>query len=103
MKLKGEYSGSVSYSVGDVVKYTDGRWYFVEKAPGASGVPCTDTRYWNLKDPVTSDILDILGEALMGLNPNPQNIVLASSSDASTKTFKIKVVDNGTISATEIS
>lgn len=103
MNLKGAYDSTVSYSVGDVVKYTDGRWYFVDVAPGAAGVACTNTKYWNLKDPVTADILDLLGDAILGLNPNPKNIVLASSSDDSTKKFKIKVVDNGTISATEIS
>ena len=105
MKLKGAYDASTNYSVGDIVKFND-RWYFMEKAPGAAGYSPADTRYWNLKDPAENDILDLLDQVfgdLETLYPDPKNIVLASSTASSTKKFKIKVVNDGTISATEVS
>lgn len=37
-----------------------------------------------------------------GLNPNTKTIVLASSTDASTKQFAVTVNDSGTLTATEI-
>ena len=106
MKLKGNYSSSVTYSVGDIVKFTDGRWYYLIKSYGTYGCPCTNTEYWNLKDPTQSDLLDLLAEVfgdVSTLNPDPKYIVLASSTASSTKKMKISVVDNGTISASELS
>ena len=49
MKLKGAYSGSVSYNVGDVVKYTDGQIYHLQH-PASSGTPPTDTLFWGMVD-----------------------------------------------------
>lgn len=46
--------------------------------------------------------VDQLDAALTALNPNEKELVLASSTASSTKKFKITVIDNGTISATEI-
>lgn len=37
-----------------------------------------------------------------GLNPNTKTLVLASSTDASTKQFAVTVNDSGTLTATEI-
>ena len=47
---------------------------------------------------------DISGVAAKvdGLNPNTKTIVLASSTDASTKQFAVTVNDSGTLTATEI-
>lgn len=45
MNLKGNYSDLVSYSVGDVVVWTDGTVYILHH-PCAAGVPPTDTLYW---------------------------------------------------------
>lgn len=103
MGIKGVYNSGTSYSVGDVVQL-DGVWYTLKKSASAGTSPLND-EYWNPKDPTLDDVLDLLGDLYTqqkDLNPNAQNIVLASSTDASTKKFKIKVVDNGTISATEI-
>ena len=46
--------------------------------------------------------VDQLDAALTALQPNEKELVLASSTASSTKKFKITVIDNGTISATEI-
>ena len=45
MTLKGDYSGLTSYSVGDVVKWTDGTVFILRK-PCTSGTPPTDSLYW---------------------------------------------------------
>lgn len=76
----------------------------------AAGTPVTDTRFWGLlSDPTTVDILDIAedvsggaSDALEGFFPDAKTLVLASSTASSKKKFKITVIDNGTISATEI-
>lgn len=45
MKLKGEYSGSATYEIGDVVRHTDGVVYVMHKAAPAGTTP-VDTAYW---------------------------------------------------------
>jgi len=45
MKLKGAYSADTSYSVGDVVTFTDGFVYRLSK-PATSGTPPVNTLYW---------------------------------------------------------
>ena len=45
MKLKGSYSSLTTYDVGDVVKYTDGNVYHLQK-PCKAGVPPVETLYW---------------------------------------------------------
>ena len=47
MKLKGTYSGLVTYDVGDVVKFTDGNIYHLQH-PALSGTPPTNTLYWGM-------------------------------------------------------
>lgn len=106
MKLKGTYASGTTYAVGDIVKYEDGFWYYMIKSYGSAGCPPTETEYWNMKDPTQFDLLDVINDVLGDvdtLNPDPKYIVLASSSSSSTKKFKISVVDNGTISASEVS
>lgn len=49
MRLKGIYSGETSYSVGDVVKYTDNVIYHLQH-PATAGTPPHDTRYWGRVD-----------------------------------------------------
>jgi len=49
MNLKGNYSDLVSYSVGDVVVWTDGTVYILHR-PCSAGVPPTDTLYWERLD-----------------------------------------------------
>ena len=102
--IKGAYASGTDYSVGDVVK-EDGQYFLMIK-DAAAGTHPYNTLYWNpISDPVTIDALDIAEEAQATLAekfPNDKQLVLASSSSSSTKKFKITVVDNGTVSATEI-
>ena len=104
MTLKGNYAAGTSYNVDDVVRGTD-RWYVLKKAASA-GTPVTDTLYWQAKDPNDTDLLDLMQSILdkvEAVNPDAKTLVLASSSDASVKKMAITVVDNGTISASEVS
>ena len=92
--LKGNYAAGTSYSVGDVVK--ESGFYYILQKEAAAGTPVTDTRFWGLlSDPNTVDLLE-------DFFPNAKTLVLASSTASSNQRFKITVVDNGTISATEI-
>lgn len=54
MKLKGDYSGETSYSVGDVVRFTDGNVYHLQK-PCTAGVPPVNTRYWGRANQALED------------------------------------------------
>lgn len=44
-KLKGDYSALVTYEVGDVVRYSNGNVYHLQR-PAKAGVPPTETLYW---------------------------------------------------------
>ena len=62
MKLKGDYSAEATYNVGDVVLFTNGNVYHLQKdAP--TGTPPTDTMYWSLCEQTLSEcakmIMDI--------------------------------------------
>lgn len=64
MNLKGEYSGLTSYSVGDVVRYTDGIIYALRK-PCPSGTPPTNTLFWERLEQIkASDILEMVFDAI---------------------------------------
>ena len=49
MTFKGNYNPSTTYSVGDIVLFTDGRCYHLLH-PAKSGVPPVNTLYWNPLD-----------------------------------------------------
>ncbi len=110
--LKGAYNGETNYGVGDIVK-ADSSYYMMVKDAGA-GVVYTDTNYWKrICDPDMIDALELSESVASGASsgteaaveayfPDAKTLVLASSTASSTKKFKITVVDNGTISATEI-
>ena len=104
MTLKGNYAAGTSYNAGDVVRGTD-RWYILVKAASA-GTPVTDTLYWQAKDPNDTDLLDLMQgilDKVEAVAPDAKTLVLASSTAASTKKMAITVVDDGTISASEVS
>ena len=112
MTLKGNYSSETRYSVGDVVKYTDGIVYHLQK-PAPAGTPCTDTLYWGMIDQdmgeAVSMMLDAVGLAAEAAQTslekyfvNDKTLVLASSTEDSDKRFAITVDDDGEISADEI-
>ena len=59
MNLKGDYSGLTSYSVGDVVRWTDSTMYVLRK-PCTSGTPPTDTLFWERMPQNLQDACDLM-------------------------------------------
>ena len=107
MTLKGNYSGETSYSVGDVVLFTDGVSYHLQH-PCPAGTPPVDTLYWSRTSQEINDIVSIAMDAIAMADSNdPTNIsenaiLLNSSTPSSKKQFLITVDDEGDITATEV-
>lgn len=62
MKLKGEYSGLTSYSVGDVVR-SAGVVYVLMK-PAAAGTNPTNTLYWDRMPQILGDAASMIIDAI---------------------------------------
>lgn len=118
LKLKGDYNSGTTYSVGDVVRYTDNVVYHLQN-PAKAGVPPVNTRYWGRVDqPLAEAILMVLDgvdlsdaatvaavaevAADIPANLNESVLILKSSTASSTKEFAITVDDEGELSADEI-
>ena len=63
MKLKGDYSAGTSYSLVDVVRYTDGVTYHLLH-PCPAGIPPVDTRYWGKTSQIINAIVDLCLDAV---------------------------------------
>ena len=63
MKLKGEYAAGTSYSVGDVVRYTDGIAYHLQY-PATAGTPPTKSWYWGRLDQRLGEAVCLMLDAL---------------------------------------
>ena len=101
MKLKGNYSADVTYSVGDVVLNSDGVAYIMQNAAPAGSDP-KDTLYWGrLNQPlneVVSLIMDGLGIAQDGIDKfflNDQTLLLKTGEGETETTYAITVDDSG--------
>lgn len=62
MNIKGDYKGSVSYSVGDVVR-CDGVIYVLNK-PCSTGTPPTVSYYWNRMPQPLADAAELIMDAI---------------------------------------
>ena len=118
MKYKGAYSDDVSYSVDDVVVFTDGVPYRLQYA-AAAGTKPHDTSKWNrLLGPMAASVVmfhdmftSLLSSAADTASTkavvdsmlfDSKTIMLASSTASSEKVFAITVDDDGDVSATEV-
>ena len=63
MTLKGNWKNNVSYSVGDVVVYTDNVVYHLQK-PAKTGTPCTNTLYWERLDQSLAEAVELIMDAI---------------------------------------
>ena len=63
MNYKGDYAGGTSYSVGDVVVYTDHVPYQMIEA-GAAGTTCHDKKRWKRLDSPLADVVVLLHDML---------------------------------------
>lgn len=100
MTLKGDYSGEVSYSVKDVVRWTNGEIYLLLK-PCDAGNPPPNTLYWGkISGPIAEvismmvDLLNNMKEmaAMIPTNIDDEGIVLKGTEDAE---YLITVDDSG--------
>ena len=115
MKYKGAYSDEVSYEVGDVVIYTDGVPYCLQAA-AVVGTKPHDTLYWDRMLGPVADCVVLLHDMFSGLLSDvaemkgvvdsvifdDKMLILASSTEASTKKYAITVDDEDGLEATEI-
>ena len=69
MTLKGNYSGETSYSVGDVVLFTDGVSYHLQH-PCPAGTSPVNTLYWSRTSQEINDIVSIAMDAIAMADSN---------------------------------
>lgn len=62
MEFRGAYDSSVTYNVGDVVKY-GGVWYHLQKAAPAGTAP-VDTLYWSRLSGVVAEAAELVDDAV---------------------------------------
>lgn len=97
MKLKGDWSGGTTYNVGEMVRYTDGVFYWLQK-PCDAGVHPVDTRYWGKVNQTTAEaaglIMDGLESVLVKIptNINDEAITLKGTGDTE---YLVTVDDSG--------
>ena len=63
MNIKGEYSGLTTYDPGDIVRWTDNTIYILRK-PCKSGVPPTDTLYWERMQQPLADAVELMMDSI---------------------------------------
>ena len=118
LQYKGVYNAGTTYDVGDIVVFTDNVPYHMTKA-APEGTACHDVRYWSRVQPPLGDAIIAFNYAIQGLDGiiaeqgealtavedviiDEKTLVLASSTEDSTKKFAITVDDDGDLTATEI-
>lgn len=115
MKYKGVYSDGATYDVGDVVVFTDGIPYCLQK-PAPVGTGCHNTLYWSRTIEEVADMVSLFHSFLMGLlftseetssivNSmlfDDKTIILKSSTEESDKRYAVTVDDEDGLAATEI-
>lgn len=92
MIYKGAYDGSASYSIGDVVVFTDGIPY-VLYAAAAAGTTCHDTHAWNRLVGPMGDAVVMFHEAFTKVPKNIDDEAITLSTD--TADYLITVDDSG--------
>lgn len=118
MTYKGTYSDGTSYEVGDVVVFTDGISYCLQK-PAPVGTGCHNTIYWSRTIEEVADMVSLFHSFFMDLESSAataaqttaivnamlfdeKTIVLASSTESSDKRYAVTVDDEEGLAATEI-
>lgn len=111
LSYKGDWTSEKTYEVGDVVVYSDGVVYYLQR-PTLTGSTPHDTRCWGrLQAPLAACVLmfhDTLSgfaatkEAADEVIFDSKTLILDSSTEASTKKYAITVDDEDGLAATEI-
>jgi len=115
LSYKGDWTSEKTYEVGDVVVYSDGVVYYLQR-PTLTGSTPHDTRCWGrLQAPLAACVLmfhDMFSGLLSDVAETKdvvdavifdnKTIILDSSTEASTKKYAITVDDEDGLAATEI-
>ena len=80
MKLKGDWDSGTTYNVGDVVRYTDGVIYHLQKAC-AAGITPLDTAYWGRVDQTLAQAAIFALDAISAAGTNAAAAIAAKISD----------------------
>lgn len=90
---KGAWDAGTTYDTGDVVYFTDGFVYFLQK-PCDAGITPANTLYWGKLGQEAAEVLMILRSVLEKIptNINDEGIVLKGTEDAE---YLITVDDSG--------
>lgn len=101
MKIKGTYSSATSYSVGDVVRDTDGAVYVLQYAAPAGTDP-KDTLYWGrvagiLADSASFaiDAMEVSAGEVEKYFINDQTLLLKAGEGDDEKTYAVTVDNTG--------
>ena len=104
LSYKGDWTSEKTYEVGDVVVYSDGVVYYLQR-PTLNGSTPHDTRCWGrLQAPLAACVL-MFHEVLSEIGCvvfDPKTLILASSTEDSSKRYAITVDDEDGLEATEI-
>jgi len=108
LSYKGDWTSEKTYEVGDVVVYSDGVVYYLQR-PTLNGSTPHDTRCWGrLQAPLAAcvlmfhEMLSGLSDAVNGVIFDSKTLILDSSTESSTKKYAITVDDEDGLAATEI-
>ena len=104
LSYKGDWTSEKTYEVGDVVVYSDGVVYYLQR-PALSGSTPHDTKCWNRLQPALAanvlmfhDFLSDMGEVVF----DSKTLILGSSTEGSAKRYAVTVDDDDGLAATEI-
>ena len=84
MTLKGNYSGETTYSVGDVVLFTDGVSYHLQH-PCTAGTSPVNTLYWSRTSQEINDIVKIAMDAIAMADSNDLTLANNLTTDTTGK------------------
>lgn len=74
MKLKGDWDSTATYTIGNVVRFTDGNIYHLQR-PCDAGVPPVNTLYWGMLDQQLGAAVSLILDAVeMVMEKVPTNI-----------------------------
>ena len=118
MNYKGTYADETTYSVGDVVVFTDGIPYCLQK-PAPAGTKCHNTLYWSRATEEVADMVTLFHSFFTGLQESAETaagttqlvnemlfdnktLILSSITEGSSKRYAVTVDDEDGLAATEI-
>lgn len=101
MKIKGAYAADTSYSVGDVVRDSDGAIYVLQK-PAAAGTDPKNDLYWGRVLGVVADAASFAIDAMEASADevekyfiNDQTLILKAGEGADEKSYAVTVDATG--------